>query len=291
MPTTDRATQNWRNGTQNWRSSTQNCRSFPWRRPPKNQYKAARPRPYRAGRAPLVGWGALARPGGVRLRHANSTQRRTDGSRPLGSRRHEPTRHTPTPPTAPPRPGGAGLATARPACCPWRRSWASGRPTPRPAFDARVKGVARGPVTGLAPARRGAGRRAAAGPARRPRRARAWGRRPSPCRSAATCGFPALYVTAEMRPLELLQAPHGAGDRDLPGQAQERGAGAGGLPGQGAGGRRGGAPAGPRRRLRRLRLARLAARGGRSPCGGTRATCCWWWTASTAGARRRRRRT
>src|SRR5687768_2449406 len=72
------------------------------------------------------------------------------------------------------------------------------------AFDARVKGIPRGPVTGLA------GVDEALGGVLQPglhvvHGGPGVGKTALGLQIAATCGFPALYVSAEMRPLELLK--------------------------------------------------------------------------------------
>jgi replicative DNA helicase len=74
----------------------------------------------------------------------------------------------------------------------------------RVAFDARTKGVARGPVSGIASLDDALGGVLSpglhiihGGPG--------VGKTSFALQVAGTCGFPALYVTAEMRPLELLR--------------------------------------------------------------------------------------
>ena len=155
----------------------------------------------------------------------------------------------------------------------------------RAAFDARTEGHP--PRSRLRPAPRSTRRWAGcSSPACTSSTAgRASGRRPSPCRWPARAAFPALYVTAEMRPLELLR------------RITAR------VTGTYLGGSR---AASWRRRTRWPRRGRRSPpcpgwpwptpatpsprRSGCArrpwPCAGTRATCWWRSTPSTAGARR-----
>jgi replicative DNA helicase len=72
------------------------------------------------------------------------------------------------------------------------------------AFEARVKGIPRGPVTGLAALDEALG--GVLQPGLHVVHGSPGSGKTAFClQVAATCGFPALYVTAEMRPLELLR--------------------------------------------------------------------------------------
>jgi replicative DNA helicase len=152
------------------------------------------------------------------------------------------------------------------------------------AFEARVKGVARGPVTGLTDLDQELGGALEAG-LHVVHGGPGVGKTAFALQAAAVCGCPALYVTCEMRPLELLRRVTARVTGTYLGRLRS-----GEL-----------APADSLTLARRavaaapllavadatqafapaqwLKQAAEAARG-------RRRTCCWWSTASTAGRRR-----
>jgi replicative DNA helicase len=102
-----------------------------------------------------------------------------------------------------PVPGGASAPPA-PRLLPLASLLGEWEVDAQAAFDARTKGIARGPVTGLTRLDEALGgvlqpglHVVHGGPG--------VGKTALGLQIAATCGFPALYVSAEMRPLELLK--------------------------------------------------------------------------------------
>jgi replicative DNA helicase len=100
--------------------------------------------------------------------------------------------------------GGSASAERRPRLLPLGSLLGEWEVDAQAAFDARVKGIPRGPVTGLRALDDALGgvmqpglHVVHGGPGA--------GKTAFCLQVAGTCGFPALYVTAEMRPLELLR--------------------------------------------------------------------------------------
>jgi replicative DNA helicase len=111
--------------------------------------------------------------------------------------------HADSPPPGVPAAGIAGAGERTPRLLPLAALLGEVQEYAQAVHDARVNGVARGPVTGL--------RRLddALGGVLQPglhilHGSPGAGKTAFALQAAATCGFPALYVTAEMRPLELL---------------------------------------------------------------------------------------